>query len=55
MENYLDEILKISKPYLLKSFSRERHEEFLSAISKLNQIQNRDEIIKSFSDIYLAR
>ena len=53
MENYLDRILQISKPYLLKSFSRERYEEFLTAISKLNQIQNRDEIIKSFSDIYI--
>ncbi len=53
MENYLDKILKISDPYFLKSFSRERREEFLTAISKLNQIQNRDEIIKSFSDIYI--
>jgi len=53
MSNYLDKILKISKPYLLKGFGKDRYVEFLNNIFHLNKLTNRDKIIKEFSAIYI--
>ncbi len=50
---YLDKILKISERYLLKTFSKGRLDEFLKKIAYLRKSKNRDEIIKSFSEIYI--
>ncbi len=53
MDNYLNKILEISSPYLLKTLSDGRYEEFLNEISCLNELQNPDDIIKKFSEIYI--
>jgi len=52
-QNYLDKILEISEPYLLKTFSKDRYAEFLNGILHLNKLENRNEIIKKFSEIYI--
>jgi DNA modification methylase len=52
--NYLDCIIEISRPYLEAVFSCGRLNEFLSKVSFLRDIQNIDEIIKLFSDIYIS-
>lgn len=52
-QNYLDNILRISKSYLEKSFSSERLNEFINATESIREINNRDLIIKTFSDLYL--
>lgn len=51
--NYLNKILKISEPYLLKTFSKKYYEEFLSAVKDLSKLRDDKEIIKRFSDIYI--
>ncbi|MCK4351888.1 site-specific DNA-methyltransferase [candidate division WOR-3 bacterium] len=50
---YLDKILKISEPYLLKTFSKSRLDEFLKEIAYLRRLKNRDEIIKLFSETHI--
>ena len=51
--NYLDKLLQISKPYLLKTFSKGRLDEFLKEIDSLHKLENRDAIIKKFSENYI--
>ena len=53
MQNYLDKILQISTPYLLKTFSQKRFDEFLDVISPIKKIQTREDVIKSFSEKYI--
>ncbi len=53
MANYLNQIIEISKPYLLGDFSSGEYQEFIKKISCLNKLQNREEIIKKFSEIYI--
>jgi DNA modification methylase len=53
MPHYLNTILKISEPYLVKTFSKSRSEEFLDAIAHLKKLTNRDDVISCFSDKYI--
>lgn len=53
MPNYLDKILQISTPYLLKTFSQKRYDEFLDEISPIKEIQTREDVIKNFSKKYI--
>ena len=53
MACYLENILKISKPYLLKAFSIERYEEFLNAVEPIKKNLNHKKIIQEFSDKYI--
>lgn len=52
-ENYLDKILNINKPYLLKTLPKARYDELIKRVARLNGVTNRTEIIKKFSDIYI--
>ena len=51
--HYIDKILEISKPYLLATFSKVRLDEFLKDIECLRKLENRNEIIKNFSETYI--
>lgn len=51
--HYLTKILSISKPYLKKAFSEGRLKEFLEKVKFIFNIDNRDEIIKIFSETYI--
>ncbi len=52
---YADKILEISRPYLVKTFSKERLEDFLEEVDCLRGLKNEDrnEVIKKFSEIYI--
>jgi len=50
--NYLDKILKISKPYLLKELSETGYKELLSNINGLSKETNTSIVIQKFSEIY---
>ena len=52
---YADKILEISKPYLVKTFSKKRLEDFLEEVDCLRGLKNEDrnEVIKKFSEIYI--
>lgn len=52
--NYLERILKISKPYTEKQFSDKQKKLFLKKIKQIDKVKNPQEVIKEFSDIYIA-
>ncbi|HCY17834.1 MAG: Modification methylase BslI [Candidatus Nomurabacteria bacterium GW2011_GWF2_35_12] len=52
-KNYLKKILNISEPYLKKSFSKGRLEEFFDAINFIYNFKKREDIVKNFSDKYI--
>jgi len=51
-DNYLDNILRISKKYLRKEFNEEEIDELISRIKYIQNIKDRDKIIEEFIDTY---
>jgi len=51
-DNYLDNILRISKKYLQKEFNEEEIDELISRIKYIQNIKDRDKIIEEFIDTY---
>jgi len=51
--SYLNKILEISNPYLLKIFPKKRLNKFLNEIAYLNNEEDRNKIVKLFSDTYI--
>jgi DNA modification methylase len=51
--HYLNKILSISEPYLKKGFTQKSLKEFLDSIDFIYKIENRDDIIKIFSETYI--
>lgn len=52
-QHYLKKILSISDPYLKKTFSKGRFDEFLKAIEYIYNLKERKDIVKNFSDKYI--
>jgi len=53
MDNYLEKIIKISDPYLKKTFSFTRLKEFKEEVLKINKHIEKDEIVKQFTKIFI--
>ena len=53
LNSCLKDILKISEKNFKKTFSKGRYAEFLEAVYPLDNLDNREDIIKKFSEIYM--
>lgn len=51
--HYLQNILEISRKYLLETFTQEQYSDFLNRISHLKKLNQRDKIIEEFSNVYV--
>lgn len=53
MENYLDKILTISQPYLLKTFTKERYSQFVKKLTESKNSNSEEKLIELFSKTYI--
>lgn len=53
VQHYLKKIISISYPYLKKSFSMKRFDEFIKSLDFIYELKDRNKIIKAFSDKYI--
>lgn len=52
-QHYLKKILSISDPYLKKSFSKGRFDEFIKSLDFIYELKDRKEIVKAFLNKYI--